>query len=56
MFEDDSRKKLIHTDAENRKYFHVDNELNTKVSTFMKYLFSEKIKDAVDMIQERPLL
>lgn len=51
VFEDGSRKKRIQTDSQNREYFYVDNELNTNVSTFMKYSFSGRIKDAVDMIK-----
>lgn len=51
VFEDGSRKKRIQTDSQNREYFYVDNELNTKVSTSMKYSFSGRIKDAVEMIK-----
>lgn len=51
VFEDGSRKKRIQTDSQNREYFYVDNELNTNVSTSMKYSFSGRIKDAVDMIK-----
>lgn len=51
VFEDGSRKKRFQTDSQNREYFYVDNELNTNVSTSMKYSFSGRIKDAVDMIK-----
>ncbi len=48
IFADGSRKKLIQNDEQYGKYFEVDNELNTDCKTF---IFSGRIKDAVDMIR-----
>ena len=52
IFADGSRKKLIQNDEQYGKYFEVDNELNTDCKTFMRFSFSERIKDAVDMIRK----
>lgn len=51
IFADGSRKKLIQNDEQYGKYFEVDNELNTDCKTFMRFSFSGRIKDAVDMIR-----
>lgn len=51
IFADGSRKKLIQNDEQYGKYFEVDNELNTDCKTFMRFSFSGRIKDAVDMIK-----
>ena len=52
IFADGSRKKLIQNDEQYGKYFEVDNELNTDCKTFMRFSFSGRIKDAVDMIRK----
>lgn len=52
IFADGSRKKLIQNDEQYGKYFEVDNELNTDCNTFMRFSFSGRIKDAVDMIRK----
>ena len=51
IFEDGSRKKLIQNDEQYGKYFEVDNELNDEYKSFMRFSFSGRIKDAVDMIR-----
>ena len=51
IFTDGTRKKLIQNDEQYGKYFEVDNELNTDCKTFMRFSFSGRIKDAVDMIR-----
>ena len=51
IFADGSRKKLIQNDEQYGKYFEVDNELNTDCKTFMRFSYSGRIKDAVDMIR-----
>lgn len=51
IFADGSRKKRIYTDDKYGKYFKVDNELNQEEETCLRYSFSGRIKDAVDMIR-----
>ena len=51
IFADGSRKKLIQYDEQYGKYFEVDNELNTECKTCLRFSFSGRIKDAVDMIK-----
>ncbi len=52
IFADDSRKKIIQTDKQYGKYFEVDNELNTNLTSCLRFSFSGRIKDAVDMIKD----
>lgn len=51
IFADGSRKKFIQYDEQYGKYFEVDNELNTECKTCLRFSFSGRIKDAVDMIK-----
>ena len=51
IFADGSRKKMIQTDKQYGKYFEVDNELNTTLKSCLRFSFSGRIKDAVDMIK-----
>lgn len=51
IFEDGSEKKPIHNDEQYGKYFEVDNELNDECKSFLRFSFSGRIKDAVDMIK-----
>ena len=51
IFADGSRKKRIYADSEYGKYFEVDNELNQEEKTCLRYSFSGRIKDLVDMIR-----
>lgn len=51
IFADGSRKKMIQNDEQYGKYFEVDNELNPNGKTLLRYSFSGRIKDAVDMIK-----
>lgn len=51
IFTDGSRKKLIQNDEQYGKYFEVDNELNDEYKSFLRFSFSGRIKDAVDMIR-----
>lgn len=51
IFADGSRKKRVYTDNDYGKYFEVDNELNSEEKTSLKYSFSGRIKDIVDMIR-----
>lgn len=51
IFTDGSRKKMIKTDRRYGKYFEVDNELNTDIKGLLRYSYSGRIKDAVDMIR-----
>lgn len=51
IFADGSRKKLVQNDEQYGKYFEVDNELNTTLKSPLRYVFSGRIKDAVDMIK-----
>lgn len=51
IFADRSRKKRIYEDEEYGKYFEVDNELNNEISNILKFSFTGRIKDAVDMIK-----
>lgn len=51
IFDDGSRKKLIQNDEQYGKYFEVDNELNNEHKSFLRFSFSGRIKDAVDMIR-----
>lgn len=51
IFADSSRKKIIQTDKQYGKYFEVDNELNTNYKSCLRFSFSGRIKDAVDMIK-----
>ena len=51
IFADGSRKKLIRNNEQYGKYFEVDNELNDDCKGLMRFSFSGRIKDAVDMIR-----
>lgn len=51
IFADGSRKKLIRNDEQYGKYFEVDNELNSDEKTCIRFSFSGRIKDAIDMIR-----
>lgn len=51
IFADGSRKKKIQVDEKYGKYFEVDNELNTNYKSCLRFSFSGRIKDAVDMIK-----
>lgn len=51
IFADGSRKKIIQIDEQYGKYFEVDNELNTNCKSYLRFSFSGRIKDAVDMIK-----
>lgn len=51
IFADGSRKKIIQINEQYRKYFEVDNELNTNYKSCLRFSFSGRIKDAVDMIK-----
>ena len=51
IFEDGSRKKRVYIDDDYGKYFEVDNELNSEEKTCLRYSFSGRIKDLVDMIK-----
>lgn len=51
IFTDGSRKSLIYEDEEGRKYFHVDNKLNTTGPNFLRRSFTGRIKDAVETIR-----
>lgn len=51
IFADGSRKKIIQNDKQYGKYFEVDNELNDEYKNFLRFSFSGRIKDAVDMIR-----
>lgn len=51
IFADGSRKKKIQVDGQYGKYFEVDNELNTNYKSCLRFSFSGRIKDAVDMIK-----
>lgn len=51
IFADGSEKKLIQTDEQYGKYFEVDNELNPNQKPYMRTIFTDRIKDAVDTIR-----
>ncbi len=51
IFADGSRKKIIQINEQYGKYFEVDNELNTNYKSCLRFSFSGRIKDAVDMIK-----
>ena len=51
IFADGSRKKLIQVNEQYGKYFEVDNELNTECKTSLRFGYSGRIKDAVEMIR-----
>lgn len=51
IFADGSRKKTIQTNEYYGKYFEVDNELNASLKSCLRFSFSGRIKDAVDMIK-----
>ena len=51
IFSDGSRKKIIKIDDKYGKYFEVDNELNTSIKTCLRFSYSGRIKDAVEMIR-----
>lgn len=51
IFADGSRKKIIQTDKQYGKYFEVDNELNTDCKSFLRFSYSGRIRDAVEMIR-----
>lgn len=51
IFADGSRKKMIQIDEQYGKFFKVDNELNTNYKSCLRFSFSGRIKDAVDMIK-----
>lgn len=51
IFADGSRKKIIQIDEQYGKFFKVDNELNTNYKSCLRFSFSGRIKDAVDMIK-----
>lgn len=51
IFADGSKKKIIQTDKQYGKYFEVDNELNTDCKSFLRFSYSGRIKDAVEMIR-----
>lgn len=51
IFADGSRKKVIQNDEHYGKYFEVDNELNTDCKTCLRFSYSGRVKDAVDMIR-----
>ena len=51
IFADGSRKKIIQTDKQYGKYFEVDNELNTDCKSSLRFSYSGRIKDAVEMIR-----
>ena len=51
IFADGSRKKIIQTNDKYGKYFEVDNELNTDCKSFLRFSYSGRIKDAVEMIR-----
>lgn len=51
IFKDGSRNKRIYIDDDYGKYFYVDNELNTDLTTALRHSFNNRIKDAVDMIR-----
>lgn len=51
IFADGSRKKMVQIDEQYGKYFEVDNELNTNYKSSLRFSFSGRIKDAVDMIK-----
>ena len=51
IFADGSRKKIIQTDKKYGKYFEVDNELNTDCKSSLRFSYSGRIRDAVEMIR-----
>lgn len=51
IFADGSRKKMVQIDEQYGKYFEVDNELNTNYKSCLRFSFSGRIKDAVNMIK-----
>lgn len=51
IFADGSRKKIIQTSDKYGKYFEVDNELNTDCESVLRFSYSGRIKDAVEMIR-----
>ena len=51
IFADGSRKKIIQTDKQYGKYFEVDNELNTDCKSSLRFSYSGRIRDAVEMIR-----
>lgn len=51
IFADGSRKKMIKTNDKYGKYFEVDNELNTDLKSCLRFSYSGRIKDAVEMIR-----
>lgn len=51
IFADGTRKKPIQNDEKYGKYFEVDNELNDEYKSCLRFSFSGRIKDAVDMIR-----
>lgn len=51
IFADGSRKKIIQTNDQYGKYFEVDNELNTECKSFLRFSYSGRIKDAVEMVR-----
>ena len=51
IFADGSRKKVIKNDEKYGKYFEVDNELNTDCKSYLRFSYSGRVKDAVDMIK-----
>lgn len=50
IFADGSRKKLIKNDKQYGKYFEVDNELNNDCIPCLPSNYTDRIKDAIDMI------
>lgn len=51
IFSDGSRKKIIKIDDKYGKYFEVDNELNTDLKSCLRFSYSGRIKDAIEMIR-----
>lgn len=51
IFADGSRKRLIKYDAKYGKYFEVDNELNDECTSVLRFSFTDRVKDAVDIIR-----
>lgn len=51
IFADGSRKKIIQTDKKYGKYFEADNELNTDCKSSLRFSYSGRIRDAVEMIR-----
>lgn len=51
IFADGSRKKMIQINKQYGKYFEVDNELNTDCKSSLRFSYSGRIKDAVEMIR-----